>query len=231
MERPRAFAHPKRPLDQGHALVAAQGARQAVDRPARAARRGPTGQQGALPRLPAQRRAQVALPARRPPTRAGAPRQLARLGVTVATGPVRQARAHDPPPPRRHPRRDPPRPLQRPPRGPQQPHPPDQPPQLRLPLSRTPDRPRLPLLQRHPHRPAAMNFTPKTTGAPQKRLLAIASDEALSHHGIVLTKPTGRHPTYATASPCREQREESGRPSGWLLGWTRTGKRDRRTAS
>src|SRR5215210_5958926 len=30
---------------------------------------------------------------------------------------------------------------------------------------------------------------------------------------------------------CREQREESGRPSGWLLRWTRTGKRDGRTAS
>ncbi|MDP9277282.1 MAG: ISL3 family transposase [Actinomycetota bacterium] len=55
------------------------------------------------------------------------------------------------------------------PGGPQQPHPPDQPPQLRLPLSRTPHRPRLPLLQRDPHRPPAMNLTPNTTGAPRSR--------------------------------------------------------------
>jgi transposase len=74
--------------------------------------------------------------------------------------------ARTPPPPRRHPRRHPARALQRSPRGPQQPHPPDQPPQLRLPLRSTTDRARLPLLQRHPHRPPAMNFTPNSTGAP-----------------------------------------------------------------
>ena len=58
------------------------------------------------------------------------------LGLQIQARAVRQARPHDPPPPRRHPRRDPPRPQQRPPRRPQQPHPPDQPPQLRLPLRR-----------------------------------------------------------------------------------------------
>src|SRR5215216_5129864 len=140
--------------------------RQADDRPARAARRGPTGQQGALPCLPAQGRAQAALPARRPTPRARAPRRLAGLGLALAADTVHQARAHDPSPPPRHPRRDPPRPHQRPPRRPQQPHPPDQPPQLRLSLRRPPDRPRLPLLRRHHHRPAAMNFTTERPGAP-----------------------------------------------------------------
>ena len=71
---------------------------------------------------------------------------------------------------RRHregiPRRHPPRTVQRTPRRPQQPHPPDQPPQLRLPYRRPPDRTRLPLLQRHRHRPPAVNFTTKPTGAP-----------------------------------------------------------------
>lgn len=62
---------------------------------------------------------------------------------------------------RRHPRRHPPRTLQRPPRRTQPPHPPNQPPQLRPPHRRTPDRSRLPLLHRHRHRSAAMNFTPK----------------------------------------------------------------------
>jgi hypothetical protein len=127
VERPRALTHPDRPLDQRHPLVAAQGAPQAVDLPARATRRSPTGQQDALPRLPAQGRAAAALPTRRSPTRARAPRQLARLGIALTTAPVHQARAHDPTPPRRHPRRRPPRPLQRPPRTPQQPHPPNQP--------------------------------------------------------------------------------------------------------
>ena len=101
------------------------------------------------------------------PTRPGPPRRLARLGNALATGPVRQARTHDPSPPRRHPRRHPPRPLQRPPRRPQQPHPSDQPPQLRISLRRTPHRPRLPLLRRHHHRTPAMTFTPKPTGAPE----------------------------------------------------------------
>src|SRR5215204_3891005 len=41
----------------------------------------------------------------------------------------------------------------------------------------------------------------------------------------------GQAAVTAAASACREQREEPGRPSGWLLRWTRTGTRDRRTAS
>ena len=55
---------------------------------------------------------------------------------------------------------------QRPPRGPQQQDPPDQPPQLRLPLRRRASRPRLPPLHRHRHRATAMNFTHNSTGAP-----------------------------------------------------------------
>jgi transposase len=54
-----------------------------------------------------------------------------------------------------------------PPRRPQQQDPPHQPPQLRLPLSRRPDRPRLPLLHPHRHPATAMNFTHNSTGAPQ----------------------------------------------------------------
>lgn len=42
----------------------------------------------------------------------GAPRRLAGLGLALAATAVRQARAHDPPPPRRHPRRDPTRAIQ-----------------------------------------------------------------------------------------------------------------------
>jgi len=53
----------------------------------------------------------------------------------------------------RHPRRHQARTQQRAPRRPQQPHPPDQPPQLRIPLTRPPHRPRLPLLRPHHHRP------------------------------------------------------------------------------
>src|SRR5262249_51120714 len=71
-----------------------------------------------------------------------------------------------PPPPRRDPRRDQTRPQQRAPGRPQQPHPPDQPPQLRLPLSLTTDRARLPLLHRHPHPPPQVILTPNRTGAP-----------------------------------------------------------------
>ena len=68
-----------------------------------------------LPRLPAERGTAAALPPARPRARTGAPRRLAGMGLTLAAAPVRPARAHHPPPPRRHPRRDPPRPLQRPP--------------------------------------------------------------------------------------------------------------------
>ncbi len=42
----------------------------------------------------------------------------------------------------------------------------NQPPQLRLPLSRTPHRPHLPLLHPHRHRNPTMTFTTKRTGAP-----------------------------------------------------------------
>ena len=66
VERPRALAHRDGPLGQGHPLVAAQGARAPDRRPARHPRRGPAGQHPALPRLPAARRAQAALPPRRP---------------------------------------------------------------------------------------------------------------------------------------------------------------------
>ena len=85
---------------------------------------------------------------------------------TITPAAVRQARTHDPPPPRRDPRRDPTRPLQRPPRGPQQPHPPHQPPQLRLSLRPAAHRPRLPLLLGDRHRPTALNLTHNSTGAP-----------------------------------------------------------------
>ncbi len=60
------------------------------------------------------------------------------------------------------------------PRGPPQPHPTDQPPQLRLPLRRAAHRARLPVLRRHRHRPTAMNFTHKPTGAPDVAPMAFA---------------------------------------------------------
>ena len=96
------------------------------------------------------------------------PRRLAHMGIPVAPRAVRQARPHDPPPPRRDPQRDPARAQQRAPRGAQQPHPTDQPPQLRLSLRRTADRPRLPLLHPDRHPPPSMTFTPKATGAPNR---------------------------------------------------------------
>ena len=109
----------------------------------------------------------AALPPRRPAPGTGASRRLAGLGVALPAAAVRPPRAHAQIPPRRDPRRDPARPLQRPPRGPEQQDPPDQPPQLRLPLRRRADRPRLPLLHRHHHRATAMNFTHNSTGAPE----------------------------------------------------------------
>ena len=167
VERPRALAHPERQLDQGH--PAGRCSRRPNARPSGSWPRctrsaGLTNASGRALLLKEELRLLYQLDD--PRLRAGAPRQLARMGIAVTAGPVRQARAHDPPPPPRHPRRHPPRALQRAPRGPQQPHPADQPPQLRLPLRRSPDRPRLPLLHRDPHRPPAMNHTPKTTGAP-----------------------------------------------------------------
>jgi hypothetical protein len=88
-----------------------------------------------------------------PRPRAPTPRRVAHMGLQIETRGVRQARPHDPPPPRRHPRRHPPRTQQRAPRRPQQSHPPDQPQQLRIPLTRPPHRARLPLLLPHHHRP------------------------------------------------------------------------------
>ena len=166
VERPRALAHRDRPLGQGHPLVAAQSARTPDPRPAGHPRRGPTGQHPALPRLPAARRAQAALPPRRPTPRARAPRRLAGLGLPLPARPVRQARAHPPA------------------------HRDGILAAIRLGLSNgrleglnskirlishrsfgfhsaaRPHRPRLPLLHRHRHRAPSMNFTPKSTGAP-----------------------------------------------------------------
>ena len=132
------------------------------------------------------------LPARGPDARASAPRRLARLGLQIPARAVRQARPHDPPPPRRDPRRDPPRPQQRTPRRPQQPHPPDQPPQLRLPLTAPPDRPHLPLLLRHRHRAPPMTFTPKLTGAPEEAAEHPSNlPDAQHHHQLVAGRGAG----------------------------------------
>src|SRR5215208_1293139 len=166
MEPPRALAHPGRPLGQGHPLVAAQGSRTPDRRPARPPLGSPEPQPAALPRLPAARGAAAALPPARPDTGARSPGRLARLGQPLAAQAVRPPRPHPARAPRRDPRRDPARALQRPPGRPQQQDPPHQPPQLRLPLRRRPDRPRLPLLHRHRHHAAAMNFTHNSTGAP-----------------------------------------------------------------
>src|SRR4051812_9860591 len=186
MKRPRALAHRDRPLGQGHALVAAQGARTPDRRPARHALRGPARQPRALPRVPAARGAAAALPPRRSAPGAGAPGRLARLGQPLPTAAVRPAGAHAQVPPPGHPRRDPPRALQWPPRGPQQQDPPHQPPQLRLSLRRRPDRPRLPLLYRHHDRPAAMNFTTKRSGPPDFALFMV---EALTNDEFVHEAP------------------------------------------
>ena len=138
VERPRALAHAERASGSRAPAGRCSKApvKQTIDQLAILGR-SPAGQQAALPRVPAQGRAPAALPAPRPEPRAGAPRRLADLGVPVTARAVRQARPHDPPPPRRDPHRDPARPQQRAPRRPQQPHPPDQPPQLRLSLRRT----------------------------------------------------------------------------------------------
>jgi hypothetical protein len=103
VERARTLAHQDRQMDQRHPLVAAQEPREADDRTARAAARGPTSQPAALPRLPAQRRTPRPLPARGPSPRPGAPRRVARLGDPIAARPIHQDRAHDPPPPQRDP--------------------------------------------------------------------------------------------------------------------------------
>ena len=191
MERARALAHAHRPLGQGHPLVAAQGARQAVDPAACAARRSGARQQGALPRLPAQRGTPAALPTRRSHARACAPRRLAGLGHPLTPTPLRPARADDPPPPHRHPHRHPTRPHQRSPRGPQQPHPPHQPPQLRLPLRRPPHRPRVPLLHRH------RNRTPTTT--IHHRITRRAELSTRRSGALVSAK---RHRSRSSAAPC-----------------------------
>src|SRR5215216_7145958 len=176
MERPRTLAHPGRALGQGHPLVAAQSARTSDHRTARHPLGSPAGQHPPLPRLPAARRAAAALPPARPDPRARPPRRLAGLGIALPPAAVRPPRAHPASAPRGHPRRDPARALQRPPRRPQQQDPPDQPPQLRLSLRRRPHRPRLPLLHRHRHYAAAMNFTPNSTGVPfLRRSTSVAS--------------------------------------------------------
>ena len=156
-------------MDQRHPLVAAQESRQADARPASQTRRSPAGQPAALPRVPAQRGTAPAIRARRSRPSPGAPRQLARMGSQVAARAIHQARAHHPPPPRRDPQHDPTRTQQRTPGRPQQPHPPDQPPKLRLPLSQPADRPHPPLLHQHRHPAPTMTFTHKLTGAPMVR--------------------------------------------------------------
>ena len=153
-------------MDQRHPLVAAQEPRQADARPASQTRRSPAGQPAAVPRVPAQRGTAPAIRARRSRPSPGAPRQLARMGSQVAARTIHQARAHHPPPPRRDPQRDPTRTQQRTPGRPQQPHPPNQPPKLRLSLSQPTDRPHLPLLHQHRHPTPTMTFTHKLTGAP-----------------------------------------------------------------
>ena len=87
----------------------------------------------ALPRVPAQGRAQAALPPTRPRQGARAPQRLARVGITLATQAVPQARPHDPQIPRRDPCRDPARAQQRPARGTELQGATDQSPQLRIP--------------------------------------------------------------------------------------------------
>src|SRR5207249_2019847 len=69
----------RRPLGQGRALVAAEGAREAIRPPARRARRSPAREQAPLPRLPAQTGAAAALPPPRPRARRRPPQSLARL--------------------------------------------------------------------------------------------------------------------------------------------------------
>jgi hypothetical protein len=181
MKRPRPLPHPGREVDQGHPLVAAEESRQADDRSTLKARRSPTSQQAALPSVPAQRRAPPALPARRSSARAGTPRRLAHLGNEIPARTARQARQNHPPPPRRDPQRHPTRAQQRPTRRTQQPHPPDQPPQLRIPHPRTADRTDLPQLHRHRHPAPTMTFTPKPTKAPA--VLAAEIEVTRTGHG------------------------------------------------
>src|SRR5215213_1512796 len=169
MERPRPLPHAARSLGQEHPLVAAQGAREPDRRAARDALGSPASQPAPLPRLPAARGTQTALPPRRPGARAGAPRGLAGLGDTLAAEAVRPPSSDAARTPRRHPRRHPPRPQQRPVGGPELQDPPHQPPRVRLPLRRPTDRPRLPDLRRHHDRPPAMNFTPNPDEAPHLR--------------------------------------------------------------
>jgi hypothetical protein len=64
--------------------------------------------------------------------------------------------------------------------------PPDQRPQLQLPLCRRPERPRPPLLHQHRQRPVAMNFTPKPTGAPKDPSLASSSPQVADGEHTVL---------------------------------------------
>jgi transposase len=105
------------------------------------------------------------------PTRSTAPSCSRRSCACSNNSRARRSRPRTSTPgsPGHHPGRDPPQAQQRAPRKSQQPHPADQPPQLRIPLRRTAHRPRLPLLQRHPHPTAPVTFTTERTGAPVKR--------------------------------------------------------------
>jgi hypothetical protein len=168
MKPPRPLPHPRRPLGQEHPLVAAQSPAEPDRQPARDALGRPAGQPAPLPRLPAQRTAAAALPPARPRPRPSTPRRLADMGHALTPEAVRPPRPHPANAPRRHPCRHPPRPLQWSTRSAQQQDPSDQPPRLRLPLRRPPDRARLPLLRRH-HDPAPpVNFTPKPDEAPER---------------------------------------------------------------
>jgi transposase len=96
VQPPRPLLQRHRQVDQGSALLAAQGHRQPDPQAAAQARRGRDQQQGDVPRVPALRRAALHLSA----TQAGsrrAPRGVARLGIPVPAQTVRQARPHDPP--------------------------------------------------------------------------------------------------------------------------------------
>src|SRR5215216_6680995 len=70
---------------------------------------------------------------------------------------------------------------------------------------------------------------PHRQDAGSPRLAAITGKHSARKHPPTRTRTPAR--PGATAFAFREQREESGRPSGWLLRWTRTGRRDSRTAS
>src|SRR3954447_6952480 len=101
MERPRALPHPGRPLGQAHPLGTLEGPGTPDPGLAGHARRGLPAQPPPLQGVPALPRVAAALPARGPRARAGAPRRLAALSLTVTPETVRARRPHAAPPPRR----------------------------------------------------------------------------------------------------------------------------------